>query len=478
MSLTKQEINTRMLELRNLRRLYEEQRIQNTNLRAENKALKLSVQTLTQTVTELLERVARLELRNEELLVMTFGKKKQKPPAPTKPTDPPITKVRTKESYTRPIPPLTDVTDTKYHTLLECACGQNFTQTREREYYVEDIVLPQKQVTRHVVTQGYCAQCRTWVSAIKLPSVKVSLGDNLPIYLCYAITILRLSYAQTSSHLSEVFHLHVSEGEIAYLLHKRAQYHEADYEQLKLTVRQAPVIHLDETTDRVRDGDGYASYTWLMQAKQSPEVVLAIGQTRGGGNAKALVGDSTAIGITDDYGVYKHLFSNHQLCWAHLHRKLRDLATSTVLETKTLEHCQSVFAKESTLYTTVRTLANRNDLTSRQRSRWVAKLTTQLLELAAPHPLDPHKLATYKQTLFKNIPQYLTCIRLPNVPCDNNQAERTLRHIVLKRKTSFGYITQKGANTMSILMSVCLTIRNQIKGTGLGFFEGYVRFGV
>ncbi len=78
MSLTKSELNKRMLELRNLRKLYEDQRSQNIKLRAENKELKLSVQVLTQTVTELLERVAKLELRNEELLVMTFGKKKVK----------------------------------------------------------------------------------------------------------------------------------------------------------------------------------------------------------------------------------------------------------------------------------------------------------------------------------------------------------------------------------------------------------------
>lgn len=74
MSLTKTEFNKRMLELRNLRKLYEDQRIQNVKLRAENKELKLKVQDLTKTVNELMERLAKLELRNEELLTMAFGK--------------------------------------------------------------------------------------------------------------------------------------------------------------------------------------------------------------------------------------------------------------------------------------------------------------------------------------------------------------------------------------------------------------------
>lgn len=478
MSPTKSEINKRMVELRNLRKLYEDQRIQNIKLRAENKELKLSVQDLTKTVAELMDRLAKLELRNEELLVMTFGKKREQKDY-TGPTDPPSPpKLRTSDSYARTVPLLEDVTKTEYHTLASCPCGRDFKKTREKEYFVEDIVLPQKQVTRHLVTQGYCSLCRSWVSATKLPTTKVSLGDTLQTYVCYSATILRLSYAQTIDHLREVFHLHISQGEIAYILHKRAQYHEADYEALKTKVRQAPVIHLDETSDRVRDGDGYSAYTWLMQGKQTSEVVLAMGQTRGGGNAIELVGDSEAVGVTDDYGVYKNLFQEHQLCWAHLHRKLRDLATSSVLETDVLTHCQDVYRTESAIYASIRQLANRDDLTDQQRTLLTEKFTTELTELALAHELDPHKLVTYKQTLTKNIPQYLTCIRLSNVPCDNNQAERSLRHIVLKRKTSFGCITEKGARTMSILMSVCLTVRNRIRETGQGFFAGYAGFSV
>ena len=478
MSLTKTELNKRMVELRNLRKLYEDQRSQNIKLRAENKELKLSVQDLTKTVAELMERMAKLELRNEELLVMTFGKKRERKDydGPTDPPSPP--KLRTTNSYTRPVPLPADITKTEYHTLSVCTCGRDFIKTKEKEYFLEDIVLPQKQVTRHLVTQGYCSICRAWVSATKLPTTKVVLGENLQTYLCYSTTILRLSYAQTIDHLKEVFHLHISQGEIAYILHKRAQYHEADYEELKTKIRQAPVIHLDETSDRVRDGDGYSAYTWLMQGKQAPEVVLAMGKTRGGGNAMELVGDSEAVGVTDDYGVYKNLFEEHQLCWAHLHRKLRDLATSNVLEPATLLHCQDVYRTESAIYASIRQLADHDDLTLQQRSNWVEKFTTELSELAVPHVLDPHKLVTYKQTLTKNISQYLTCIRLPNVPCDNNQAERSLRHIVLKRKTSFGCISKKGARTMSILMSVCLTIRNRIRETNEGFFAGYAGFSV
>ncbi|MEK7137098.1 MAG: transposase [Patescibacteria group bacterium] len=39
----------------------------------------------------------------------------------------------------------------------------------------------------------------------------------------------------------------------------------------------------------------------------------------------------------------------------------------------------------------------------------------------------------------------------------NNKAERSIRPLVVKRKLSFGSRTQKGADVMSVLLSVCLT---------------------
>ena len=45
------------------------------------------------------------------------------------------------------------------------------------------------------------------------------------------------------------------------------------------------------------------------------------------------------------------------------------------------------------------------------------------------------------------------------IPIDNNKAERALRHLVIKRKISFGSKTQRGAETTSILASVILSLK-------------------
>lgn len=40
------------------------------------------------------------------------------------------------------------------------------------------------------------------------------------------------------------------------------------------------------------------------------------------------------IGVTDDYAAYKNLFSEHQLCWAHLIRKAIKLVLQNPDETE------------------------------------------------------------------------------------------------------------------------------------------------
>ena len=53
--------------------------------------------------------------------------------------------------------------------------------------------------------------------------------------------------------------------------------------------------------------------------------------------------------------------------------------------------------------------------------------------------------------------KYFTFMDIEGIPMDNNQAERRLRHVVLKRKICLGSKTDKGAKMLEKLYSVVLT---------------------
>jgi Transposase IS66 family len=96
----------------------------------------------------------------------------------------------------------------------------------------------------------------------------------------------------------------------------------------------------------------------------------------------------------------------------------------------------------------------------------------RLDQIAMPNTNDPKKLATLKESLRKNRESYFTCLLHDGIPPDNNKAERSLRHLVLKRKISFGSKTEEGAKTMSVLASVLLSL---FWSKPKDFFGEYVR---
>ncbi|HDZ02288.1 MAG TPA: hypothetical protein ENH52_12690 [Nitrospirae bacterium] len=63
----------------------------------------------------------------------------------------------------------------------------------------------------------------------------------------------------------------------------------------------------------------------------------------------------------------------------------------------------------------------------------------------------------------KEINQLFTFLRHPGVPPTNNQAEQSIRSIVIFRKIIFGTRSEMGLRTHSILPSLILTARRQGK---------------
>jgi transposase len=64
------------------------------------------------------------------------------------------------------------------------------------------------------------------------------------------------------------------------------------------------------------------------------------------------------------------------------------------------------------------------------------------------------RLRRHRNDLFTFLDQ-------PNVPFDNNLAERSIRPAVIIRKNSYGNRSDQGADTQAILMSVFFTLKKR-----------------
>ncbi len=271
----------------------------------------------------------------------------------------------------------------------------------------------------------------------------------------------RLSFSQIQEILKDTYQIHISQGEIAKILEREAIKLRPFYEQLKVKIRGEPVIHLDETSWKIFIG-GDTSYSWVMSGGESKESVFLVGESRGKGNMESLVGeDFNGFVVSDDYGVYRKL-SRHQLCFAHLIRKFRDLAKSSELDEKTRLHCKAEYQRLCLIY---------DELKNDRRIERYDEFSLKLNELSEIKRLDPKKLIRIKTTLAKNISKYLTCLSDLRIPLTNNQAERSLRHLVLKRKISFGSLTKRTADNLAVLLSVLMSMKQRFQDN---FFLEYL----
>src|SRR3990167_93906 len=386
------------------------------------------------------------KLQIEELQTMVFGKKKKKEVDDDDLTPPKEKIPRSSDSYKRPIPKESEVTEVKFHPLNQCSCGEEVTQKKTVLFFEEDIPIPAKKIVRkHVVGKAYCLSCKKWQTSIPLPTSKVILGLNIQKYTCYLSIMCRLSFTQ-----------------IQKILNREAIKLRPFYEQLKVKIRGEPVIHLDETSWKLFV-DGSATYSWVMSGGESKENVFLIGESRGKGNMDHLVGENfNGFVVSDDYGAYRKL-NKHQLCWAHLLRKFRDLAKSGELDEKTRLHCKAEYQKLCLIY---------DDLKNDRRIKRYDDFSLRLKELSKIKQLDPKKLIRMKTTLAKNIPKYLTCLSDSRIPLTNNQAERSLRHLVLKRRISFGSLTKRTADNLAILLSILMSLKQRFQSN---FFLEYLK---
>jgi transposase len=462
--LSQEEIDRRMVELYNYRRLYPE-------LRQKYEQAKLRIQELEEALArekrEREEAVEALKLQIEELREMVFGRKRGgddgKGASGGRSSDEKETtekKPRSNISYRRPTPTDKDVTQETMHSIDCCPdCGEHLTNLQEAVRYVEDIIIPAlaglKIVEKQHIETGFCRQCRKWHSAIPIRKQVCSLGENVRMRISYCVTVQGQTIEKIARDLKDTFGITVSDGEMAHIQTMEATKLLPEYHEIDLRICGSPAAHYDETGHPVQK-EGQGQHGWVKTASDSPDTIYRLGQTRGKGNAKALIHDRNQPIITDDYSAYDGLSDKHGLCWAHPKRKFQDLAESSTLEDERRQHCKNFYERFCTLLGDVKTI-HESPYDRNRRAKEADRFRPLIAALMTPSTHDPKKLATLKKTFLQNTEHYLLCVLEPNIPMTNNKAERAIRPLVIKRKLSFGSKTQKGADVMSILLSVCLT---------------------
>lgn len=471
MKLTQEEIRKRMIELRNLRKMHKADRAMIAKLKTRVKVLEREGREKDKIIAEQggvikvqAEVLELFKLRVEDLEKKVFGKERKKSKDDDEPKG--SSMKRSKSSYRRKIPSDDEITDT-FHFEIKCCpkCDGELSRLKEVIRYTEDIEVLSKlheqlrKVKKQIIETGYCKVCNKRVVAKPIAKHDVVLGDNVRQFIAYGNTVLRLSYSQIQSFIEDLTGISISDGEIANILDKESKKLIPCYEALKSSIGKQNGAHYDETSWKTQQEE-QGNFAWVKTGVNDSDTVFQLGKSRGKGNAEKLKGGNNhQVGITDDYSAYKNLFGEgkHQLCWSHPFRKFRDLKNSKHFIGIKEKRCKKTYRDFGKLYKDLNEILSK-PFNLEKKQKFKLKLMKRFEEILRPKRGDPQKLRKLKASVLEDMDCYFVCMIKEGIPADNNKAERALRHLVIKRKTSFGSKTQKGADAMSILYSVLMSL--------------------
>lgn len=403
---------------------------------------------LGQSVDVLTARVCALEAENEELRSRLGGGVKVIPSwvKANKPTRAKKERKRRKKSFTRRRETPTEIVE---HALDRCpACGRSLSGgTEHHGRQVIEIPVAPVRIIEHRVIARYCGVCRKiYVPKLDLSGEVVGthrVGIGLMSLVAYLSSAGRMTKRTIQSFVKAMYGVHVGLGEITAILHTVARCGERDRWKLLCAVRGSPYINADETGWRE---DGKNGYIWTFSTADTRYFIFR--RSRSGQVAREMIGESyEGVVVTDCYGGYNGLSGYRQICWAHL---LRD-AHKLVEENPDDAGLASWATEVKGVYERAKGYTSEN-----AKARWCARVLfeDEIDRLVAPHVGRDVPQRLLAERLEKHLSELFVFVEQPEVPSDNNGAERALRPAVIARKVCGGTRSPKGSETKMTLMTL------------------------
>lgn len=344
------------------------------------------------------------------------------------------------------------------HALERCPeCAYRLTG-ESLAYRREVLELPPPQpvdVIEHQVVKRWCPHCERWRS----PQLDLTgqvfgqgrIGVRIGALIAYLRTTARLPVRQVQTYLATVHELHLSVGEIVELAHDVRQQLQGQADQLLEQVRQQPVVHQDETGWRE---NGHNGYIWTT-VSAGPEAVryYEYAASRSHYVAQRLLGARfRGILISDFYAAYNLIPGLHQRCWTHLLRDLHELKEEHAARDDVIQWAQQVrqVYDDAQLW-----LSDHPTAPTESRRQQYDELYQRTWRLGYQYARErEHPCGALAKRLLRHQEELFLFVLVPDLPADNNLAERSIRPVVIMRKISGGSRSEEGSKTRLTLASL------------------------
>jgi transposase len=286
----------------------------------------------------------------------------------------------------------------------------------------------------------------------------VQYGPRILAVIVYLYVGQFLSKHRTAQALSDLFGVPVSDGTVAAAT-SRAGADLADFtDQVRGRLKESPVVHFDETGLRVA-----SRLHWLHSASTNRYSLLHVHPKRGRDaiDDMAVLPGYLGTAVHDAWAPYDHYrTARHILCNAHLLRELQAVTDTTPTgawswATQVTDALLALKHHADTAGTPIDA-----DLLAHH-----TRLIVSAATIAAADHTDTSKLGAKHRALARRIhtrlDNYLAFTTDPNMPFDNNAAEREIRMAKIRQKVSGCLRTLTGAQHFAAIRSYTATTQKQ-----------------
>ena len=316
--------------------------------------------------------------------------------------------------------------------------GQKIQQVEELPPEIQPKII---NVTRDICQ---CTKCHLkFLATDGRTPVQGKFGINIMVLVIFLKFIVRGVLRKTANFMDASFALKLAPATVQAIIERASKAGEKEYEALKLKIREAKLLYIDETSFRV-----LGKNWWVWAFRSDTDLLLVIRHSRGNNVLEEILGKSyMGTVVCDCWRAYDSLSNaTLQRCWAHLLRKSREL------ESVAGKHFHK---KLSLLFDEIITF-NSEERTVKQRLRKYKQMTEKLQKRVSYYSHYEECQAVGKYVDF-HIESWFTCIKIAGVQPTNNYAEQAIRETVVVRKIIGAFRSTNGTKVYETLASLIAT---------------------
>ena len=308
----------------------------------------------------------------------------------------------------------------------------------------------------HALTCGRCGA----ESREELPGeVRSAFGERLAATVCVLVGKYRLSKRLVQDALADLLGVELALGSVSNLEQEVSAALESQVAEAEEFVREQNVVHADETGWAEGRHDGRARRAWLWVAASALVSVFRISRSRGSEVAKSLLDGFVGFLVTDRWSAYNWYDAGlRQLCWSHLTRDFQGFIDRGREGARIGRLLMNERDKMFRWWHRVRDKSmSRRDFVERMKK--VESRVGRLLREAVVRA--EAKTAGMAKEMLKLEHAMWTFVQVESLEPTNNFGERTIRHAVMFRKTSFGTQSPDGSRFVERILTAVTSLRAQ-----------------